>query len=521
MPLKARRTVTRRTFVADAGKIGLGVMIVPRHVLGGVGYQAPSDTINFAVVGFGGMGTENALELAKTENLVAFADVDFAFSESKVAETLKDRQKKDRPEGIVLKQKFDKAVRYSDFREMLDKQKDIDGVVIATPDHLHAVVAKAAMQNGKHVYVQKPLTYSVHEARVLRDLAALNPKIVTQMGNQGHSSDTARLVNEWVQAGIIGPVRKVEVWTNRPVVYWPQGVPLPTGSPPSAPVAGPFGNPFSFGHVNRLLASALGSYPVPPGLRWDLYVGPVAEDVPYHPIYHPFNWRGWIPFGVGALGDMGAHLIDHPYWALGLKYPTSIEATSTQWGTMPVPPDPKAAAGSPEARGYDKPVSYPVATSVHYEFPPRGAQPAVKLNWYDGGLYPPRPDLLPDDVPLKSEGGVIFIGDNGILMHDTYGRNARLFPPELTEDAALVPRTFVRIPWSHEMNWVKAIKGEGKATSPIEYAADLTETMLLGLVALRTGQGRKILYNGGQMLVTNIRDANQYLTREYRAGWEV
>jgi predicted dehydrogenase len=515
------KKVTRRKFVAETGKIGLGVMIVPRHVLGGVGYQAPSDTMNFAVVGFGGMGSENALELAKTENLVAFADVDFAFSEGKVAEKLKDGDKKDRPEGITLKQKFDKAARYSDFREMLDKQKDIDGVVIATPDHLHAVVAKASMQSGKHVYVQKPLTYSVHEARVLRQLALSNPKIVTQMGNQGHSSDTARLVNEWIQAGIIGTVREVDVWTNRPVVYWPQGVPLPTGSAPPPPPPSPFGNPFSFGYVNQQLASALGSYPVPQGLRWDLYIGPIAEDVPYHPIYHPFNWRGWIPFGVGALGDMGAHLIDHPFWALGLKYPTSIEATSTQWGTMPVPPDPKAPAGTREARGYTKPVSYPVATAVHYQFPARGAQPSVKLNWYDGGLYPPRPDLLPDDVPLKSEGGVIFLGDKGILMHDTYGRNARLFPIGLTEDAALVPKSFARIPWSHEMNWVKAIKGETQASSPIEYAALLTETMLLGLVALRTGQGRKILYDGEQMLVTNIREANQYLTREYRAGWAV
>jgi predicted dehydrogenase len=515
------KKVTRRKFVADTGKIGLGVMIVPRHVLGGVGFQAPSDTINFAVVGFGGMGAENALELAKTENLVAYADVDFAFSAKKVEERLKDDQKKDRPEGIILKQKFDKAARYSDFREMLDKQKDIDGVVVATPDHLHAVVAKAAMQNGKHVYVQKPLTYSVHEARVLRNLAVANPKLATQMGNQGHSRDSALLVNEWIQAGIVGPVRQVEVWTNRPVVYWPQGVPTPSGSPPPPPPPSPFGNPFSFRHVNQLLASAMGSYPVPPGLRWDLYVGPVAEDVPYHPIYHPFNWRGWISFGVGALGDMGAHLIDHPVWALGLGYPTSIEATSTQWGTVPVPPDPKAPAGSRELRGYNKPVSYPVATSVHYQFAARGTQPAVKLNWYDGGLYPPRPDVLPDDVPLKSEGGVIFIGDKGILMHDTYGANPRLFPIGLAEEAAIVPRTYPRVVGSHEMNWVKAIKGEVKTSCPFEYAAPLTETMLLGLVALRAGQGRKILYDGEKMAVTNVPEANQYLTREYRAGWAV
>ena len=404
---------------------------------------------------------------------------------------------------------------------MLDKQKDIDGIVIATPDHLHAVVTKAAMQNGKHVYVQKPLTYSVHEARVLRDMAVANPKIVTQMGNQGHSSDSARLVNEWIQAGIIGPVREVHVWTNRPVVYWPQGVPRPTGAPPPSSPPSPFGNVWSFSYVNQVLASAMGSYPVPSGLRWDLYVGPVAEDVPYHPIYHPFNWRGWINFGVGALGDMGAHLIDHPFWALGLTYPTSIEATSTQWGTMPIAPDPKAPAGSREARGYNRPVSYPVATAVHYQFPARGAQPPVKLTWYDGGLYPPRPDVLPDDVTLKSEGGVIFIGEKGILMHDTYGSNPRLFPTGLTEEAALVPKTYTRITGSHEMNWVNAIKGEAKTTSPIEYAAQLTETMLLGIVALRTGQGRKILYDGEKMRVTNIADANQYLTREYRAGWAV
>ncbi|HXN75357.1 MAG TPA: hypothetical protein VN876_01905 [Gemmatimonadaceae bacterium] len=273
--------------------------------------------------------------------------------------------------------------------------------------------------------------------------------------------------------------------------------------------------------MNQLLASALGSPPAPPGLRWDLYVGGVAEGVPYHPIYHPFNWRGWIDFGVGALGDMGAHLIDHPFWALGLTYPTSIEATSTQWGTMPIPPDPKAAAGTREARGYNKPVSYPVATAVHYQFPARGPQPPVKLNWYDGGLYPPRPDVLPDDVTLRSEGGVIFIGEKGILMNDTYGSNPRLFPVSLAEDAALVPKTYPRITWSHEMNWVKAIKGEAKSSSPLEYAAQLTETMLLGIVALRTGQGRKILYDGENMRVTNIADANQYLTREYRAGWAV
>jgi predicted dehydrogenase len=210
-----------------------------------------------------------------------------------------------------------------------------------------------------------------------------------------------------------------------------------------------------------------------------MYLGPIAENVPYHPVYHPFNWRGWLDFGCGALGDMGAHLIDHPFWALGLTYPSSIEATSTQWGTTP----------------QRKPVSYPVSTSVHYQFAARGLQPPVKLSWSDGGIYPPRPEVLPDDVELASEGGVIFIGEKGILLHDTYGANPRLYPQALT--------------------------GAAKASAPLEYAAQLTETMLLGLVALRAGQGKKILYDGERGQITNIADANQYLTREYRAGWAI
>ena len=515
-------SISRRDFVADAGKLALGAMIVPRHVLGGPGYQAPSDTVNIAIVGFGGEGSENALALAGAENIVAICDVDLAYSESKAKSKLTEDNGKPRPDSERLWAQFQKAKRYDDFREMLARQKDIDGVVVATPDHMHAAVAKAAMDAGKHVYVQKPLTYTVHESRVLRQTALANPKLVTQMGNQGHSSDGARLINEWIQAGIIGPVHEVHVWTNRPIVYWPQGIPRPTNAPAPPAQMSWTGNPWSPRHVNEVLASAMGgSYPVPNGLRWDLYLGPVTEDVAYHPIYHPFNWRGWLGFGNGALGDMGAHLIDHPFWALGLEYPTSIEATSTPWGTIRVPGDPNAAPNTPAARAHNVPVSYPVGMTVHYQFPARGSQPPVKLNWHDGGLYPPRPDVLPDDVELVSEGGVIFIGEKGILMNDTYGANPRLYPTSLMEEAAKVPQKYPRIPWSHEMNWAKAIKGQAKASSPIEYAAQLTETMLLGIVALRTGQGKKLLYDGENMRVTNIREANQYLTRERRAGWAI
>ncbi|MEE9197346.1 MAG: gfo/Idh/MocA family oxidoreductase, partial [bacterium] len=239
-------------------------------------------------------------------------------------------------------------------------------------------------------------------------------------------------------------------------------------------------------------------------LDWESYIGPIAEDVAYHPFYHPFNWRGWTAFGVGALGDMGAHLVDHPFWALDLGYPTSVQATSTPWG------------GPSEA-----PVTYPVAMTAHYEFPARGGRPRVDMHWYDGGLMPPRPELLPPDVPMEREGGVIFVGDRGILMHETYGGNPVLFPRELQEEAAVVPQTYARIEESHEMNWALACKGQATATTPFDYAARLTEVMLLGIVALRTGQGRKIHYDGGNMRVTNVEEANQYLAREYRPGWSM
>jgi predicted dehydrogenase len=525
----ARKEISRRDFVADAGKLALGAaiapgfpMIVPRHVLGGVGHRAPSDMVNFAVVGFGGMGSGNARELASTEQLVAVCDVDPTFSKSNVENKLRpNRDGIVNPASIKLKEQFDRAAKYTDFREMLAKQKDIDGIVVATPDHNHAVVAKAAMDLGKHVYVQKPLTWSVHEARVLRETAMKNPKLVTQMGNQGHSSEGARLINEWIQAGVIGPVRQVYVWTNRPLGYWPQGIPRPMPGAAQQQGSTSFGTSWNQGRVNRTLAEGMGAVPVPDGLRWDMYLGPVAEDIVYHPIYHPFNWRGWIEFGAGALGDMGAHLIDHPFWALGLTHPTSIEATSTPWGTTPVPADPNAPPGSPASRTRSRPVSYPLATTVHYEFAARGSQPPVKLSWSDGGLYPPRPDVLPDDVVMESEGGVIFVGEKGILINDTYGANPRCYPQALMEKATLVPKSMPRIEWSHELNWAKAIRGEAKASSPFEYSAQLTETMLLGVAALRAGQGKKVIYDAQKMEFTNAPEANQYLTREYRAGWAI
>ena len=493
--------MSRRQFVAASATTAASAMIIPRHVLGGVGYTAPSDMLNIAIIGAGGMGLSNA-ENMTAENIVAICDVDFPYVERQIESKQKDGEGKTREKGVAVKEAFAKAVRYSDFRVMLEKQKDIDAVVIATPDHTHAVIANMAMKMGKHVYVQKPLTSTVHEARVLTETAR-ETGVVTQMGNQGHSMDDGRLVNEWIQGGAIGPVREVRIWTNRPI--WPQGVARPldfaalqaaNGSASDTPRTS-----WNARAISEATSAAMAAdYRVPDTLDWDLYLGPA--DVPYHPIYHPFNWRGWVDFGVGALGDMAAHLLDHPYWALGLGYPTSVEASSTPFG-------------GPR----DNPVSYPLAMTAHYEFPSRGVQPPVRVTWTDGGLMPPRPAMLPDDFELNREGGVMYIGEWGLLIHETYGRNPRLFPEERMEQAKMIPQMFDRISDDHETNWVRACKGEQQTTSPFDYAGPLTEVMLLGLVALRAGQGRKIVFDPASMRVTNDEDANRYLTREYRAGW--
>jgi predicted dehydrogenase len=529
-----KKKITRRRFVTGTAGATLGVIIVPRHVIGGVGYQAPSDTVNIAVVGCGGQGATDSAELvAGGQNIVALADVDFGFVDRAVARRGVGRDGQPSETGIKLQQAYKKAKRYADFRKMLEAQKDIDAVLVATPDHTHAVIAKTAMELGKHVFVEKPMAWSVHEARVLRETAA-RTRVVTQMGNQGHSSEGAALINEWIQAGIIGPVKEVHAWTNRPI--WPQGVPRPNktviaadarAEQPAAAAGGQAGrqgggggqgpgggaaNTWNSRLVTETLAAAmLGDFSMPSGLEWDLFIGP-APEVAYHPIYHPFNWRGWLDWGTGAIGDMAAHLIDHPYWALSLRYPTSIEATSTPWGTD----------------SQNKPVSYPLSTQIVYKFPARGSQPPVTLTWNDGGLMPARPDLLPEDVPMDRGGGVIFKGEKAILMHGTYGSNPKLYPASLMEAAAKVPKSYPRIETSnegptpqakHRLNWANAIRGTAKNTCSFEYAGRLTETMLLGVVAMRTGQGKRIYYDGEAGKITNVAEANQYLQREYRKGW--
>jgi predicted dehydrogenase len=434
-----------------------GLMIVPRHVLGGRGFQAPSDTLNIGCVGAWGRGAGD-IEGVSTENMVAICDID----DEMIVRLLKDER--NTPERQA---KYEKANKYRDFRVMLDKEKSLDAVVVATPDHTHAVIAMAAIKRGKHVYVEKPLTHTVKEARLLA-LAAKKGNIVSQMGNQGHAKEGARLLNEWIWDGAIGPVSEVHVWTNRPI--WPQGIDAPEEIPSC-----------------------------PSSLDWDLWLGPSPRR-PYHPAYHPFAWRGWWDFGTGAVGDMGAHLVDQPFWALSLGAPKTIQASSTK---------------------YTKD-SFPVAEIITYEFPARGTMPPVKLVWYDGGLLPARPEVLETGRMMGDDGGgCLFVGKAGMILCGTYGENPRLVPEKLMKEYKRPEKTIPRSPGIHE-EWIAAIKQGKKSTTDFSYAGPLTEMMLLGNIALKMQEQRAVLqWDAEKMEFSNFPEANQFLHMEYRPGWEL
>ena len=446
--MKRREKITRRDFIGRSTAAAAGIMIVPRFVLGGNGYIPPSDKLNIASVGVGGQGA-NDVQSVSTENIVALCDVD----EDRAAETFKA---------------FPKVPKYKDFRVMFDEMEDdIDAVTVTTPDHNHAVIAMMAIKLGKHVYVQKPLTHTIAEARKLAE-AAREEEVVTQMGNQGHAGEGTRLINEWIWDGAIGDVHEVHCWTNRPI--WPQGVQAPAERPS-----------------------------LPPTLDWDQWIGPAPWRY-YNPAYVPFSWRGWWDFGTGAIGDMGAHIIDQPYWALKLEYPESVQASSTEFNDD----------------------SYPLASMVTFNFPARGDMPPVKLTWYDGGLMPPRPDdLEPGRMMGDKGGGVLFVGTKGKLMCSVYGENPRLIPETKMKEYKLPEKTIPRSPGIHE-EWINACKGNGKTTSNFDYASKLTETMLLGNLAIRMQKSKTILqYDHVNMKITNLEEANQFLSSEYRKGWSL
>jgi len=443
-----KKNLSRREFIGTTAMATAAFTIVPRHVLGGPGYKAPSDTLNIACVGVHGKG-ESDIEAVSTENIVALCDVDLE-------------------QGIETRKKHPKANQYQDFRIMLDKEKDIDAVTVSTPDHTHAVIAMAAMQRGKHVFVQKPLTKTIYEARALAK-AAKKYKVVTQMGNQGHAGEGARLINEWIWDGAIGEVTEIHAWTNRPV--WPQG------------------------EIERPIEIPS----VPTSLNWNLWLGP-SRHRPYHPAYHPFNWRGWRDFGTGALGDMGAHIIDQPYWALDLGNPKTIEASSTKFTDE----------------------SFPLASIVTWIFEGKNGKPDIKFVWQDGGLLPTRPDNIEPGRMLGDDGGgVIYYGTKGNLMHGVYGEQPRLIPETFMQSYTRPEKTIIRSPGIHE-EWIAAIKDNTKSTTDFEYSSRLTEMMLLGNVALLTQEHKTILeWDAEQFKFTNLDEANQFLHTEYSPGWSL
>jgi predicted dehydrogenase len=440
--------------------------------------MAPSDKLNIAGIGAGGKGESDLAEFAKSPkaNIVCFADVD-------------ERQIK----GSV--KRFPKAKIYKDFREMLDKEKNnIDAVSVSTPDNTHAVATLAAMQLGKHVYVQKPLTHDIYEARILTE-AAKKYKVVTQMGNQGGSGDGVRRTQELIMAGLIGDVHTVHCWTNRPV--WPQGQASPTGK-----------------------------FDIPKELDWNLWIGP-AKMIDFNPAYLPFNWRGWWAFGTGSLGDMACHIMDPVFRCLPIDYPTDVECSvATIWKEM-----------WNDSQNLE---ACPPSSIIHLSYPRTDNKGTIKVSWYDGGLLPQRPDeILPEEAFGNWDGGVLFIGSKGKLLADCYGANPRLLPTKLMKETNLPAESIARVPEGHYVQWVNACidgYGKGKTSSPFEFAGPFTESILIGNLALRSyliknpklkgwddkylGR-KKLLWDAKNMRITNFEDANQFVKREYREGWKL
>jgi predicted dehydrogenase len=441
--------LSRRGFMGHAAAVA-AFTVVPRRVLGGAKHVPPSEKLNIAGIGIGGRGEGN-LDECRSENVVALCDVD------------------DRYAARVFK-KYPDAKKWTDYRRMLDEQKDIDAVMIATPDHTHAVIALAAIKRGLHVYCEKPLTQTVWEARQLT-LAAREAKVATQLGNQGQASESNRLVSEIIWDGAIGPVREVHAWCNRPIS--PRGIGRPTDTPP-----------------------------VPQTLNWDLWLGP-AKFRPYHPAYLPFHWRSWWDFGTGVLGDIGCHQLDPVFRALKLGYPLSVEACSSNMDEGP---------GVKEETA-------PKSSIVRFEFPEREGMPSLKLTWYDGGLMPERPAELEEGRKFGQADDNLFIGDKGKML------GYRLIPEARMKEYGRPPQKIDRSP-GHHREWINACKGGPPARANFDWAGPLTEIVLLGNVALRMERqlyekGLKLRYDGPNMQVTNLPEANRFIRNEYREGWSL
>jgi len=437
-----KTTITRRQFI-QRSTLAASTLAIPTFVPSRV--FGANERLNVAGIGAGGKGAVD-IDGCSRENIVAMADVDY----TRAAGSFK---------------RFDKATRYIDFRQMLEKEgKNIDAVTVSTPDHTHAVAAAMAIKMGKHVYCQKPLTHTVSEARILTQLARKH-KVATQMGNQGHSNPDSRRLVELIQAGVLGEVKEAHVWTNRPV--WPQGIDRPKDTPP-----------------------------VPDTLDWDLWLG-TAPERPYHPAYVPFKWRGWWDFGTGALGDMGCHNQDLAYWALELRDPTSVEAKSSEVNNE----------------------TAPIWSEVTYQFPKTKNRGPVKLTWYDGGKKPDPALVKEKSLPAN---GSIIIGTKDTLYVPMYWGSGQFLSGAKTEDFKKVPE-FLPKPKDfgthHYQEWIDACKGGKAAYSNFDYAGPMTESVLLANVALRS-EG-KIEWDAKKMQITNLPEANKYVNHKYRGDWKL
>ncbi len=462
-------STSRRRFL-QLTTLSAALAVAPRRVLGGPGQVAPSQKITLAGIGLGGQGLQNmiALQALPEVQVVAVCDVDRESGGYISWNWSQGNEKQNcgrEPARRLMDENYAKRQRsgqyhgckaYADYRELLAKE-DVDAVMIATPDHTHAVITVAALERGKHVYCEKPLTWSVAEARRVTE-AAREAKVATQCGNQGQASESARLVREIIADGAIGAVREVQVWSPARFWSWPAW----EGKPPETP-------------------------PVPEGLDWDLWLGP-APIRPYHPAYHPWTWRNWLDFGTGLLGDLGLHKLSTVFKALELGHPVSVEGSATKLSSE----------------------TFPLGEIARFEFPARGEKPPVILTWYDGGLKPPRPPELDPDDPMQD---VIYIGDKGKLMGE------RLLPESRMEKYRPPPKTLPRSPGQYQ-EWIAAISGGPPAGANfVDHAGLLTEVCLLGNIAVRMHQ--KLLWDGVRMEFKGASSANKLLSREYRQGWEL
>lgn len=448
--------VTRRAALSTA------FMIVPAHVLGGQAGTAPSDKLNIGGVGVGAMGA-GYVRNCESENIAALCDVDEAFAAKTFA-------------------RYPNAKTYRDYREMLEKQKDLDAVIIGTPDHTHAVIAMAAMDLGKHVYCAKPLTRTLYECRLLAETAK-KKRVATQMSVQSSASEESRLTEEWIQGGAVGSVREVHVWTDRPI--WPQGLSRPQET-----------------------------MQVPKSLSWDLWLGPAPERA-YHTAYHPFSWRGWYDFGTGALGDMACHAFHVVFHALELGQPLRVSASANRVVRHQI----ENREGTLAIRNAIVPLpeTYPHGSIVTWDFAARGTKPPVRLHWYDGGLKPAIPLGMSGSKALPTS-GAMYEGEKGVLLTEFTGGGHQLLPESRAKEFAPPTKTLTRSP-GHYQEWITAAKGGAPASCEFEFGSLLTEVALLGTVAQRT---EKVLeWDPRRMRFSNDPEASLLLNPPYRKGWKL